>query len=30
MQNKVVDENDEVHEDIIDELEDIDDEYDRL
>ena len=30
MQNKAVDENDEVHEDIIDELEDIDDEYDRL
>ena len=30
MQNKVVDENDEVHEDIIDELENMDDEYDRL
>ena len=28
MQKQAIDENDEVHEDIIDELEDVDDEYD--
>ena len=30
MQNQAIDGNNEVHEEIIDELEDMDDEYDRL